>query len=1105
MKKFLSFLAMTMVLWSYSADTDFTEKFEKHSIYGKWIDIDKGKIIEINSKSSFSFEHLDNDLIIIKEGGKKSYLKRIGVAKTKISGRVVEDRGGRNFYAVKNADVFITNQNDSTIATRIKTDAKGFFSNESLPSGSYRLSTKKGKMSISVPITLTKKSEYLGTFVLKRKKEATFKSELITNGTYVISNKRSYKLSVLIRNYGAVKGKVCYAASIQDPDLRALNFKKGCRTIKAGHSVKVPLFVSFNPIKINSMQKVVKVTLTDTKGRFVVEPHPFRVYKNYFTLRLKTPLKSIKAYVVLPGQELKQVNIKRGKLALPKLSDQEYQLIIANNDPSKKTQYSVDIGAEQKLERGYKLSKNKKKGRRAAKSRRSKSKRNKHNPFKLKQSIGRYPDVGDIAIYTFVIPDTIVLNEDDPMVRVPFSKRNDLGDFIKYTLSVTNKSIAAISYKNGYLTIKPYPNANGVTTIILKDKKTYSKNNKKLFTLRIRPVNDKPVITSTPPTSAIEGKPYTYYLKAKDIETKYLKKEAVALPKWLKFDAKKGLLYGTPKSWDEGISKVSLRVKDHRAYVSQNFKIKVIALSRAPEAKNAFFDVKEDQTLKGVLKAKTRYSKLLKFTLVKKPKHGKVILLNNGKFTYTPKADFYGSDSFKFKASSKGKSTISTAFITVKSVNDAPKAEDIIVEEVQSGPVRLDWMSASHAVDVDEDKLQIKITAQPKLGNLRIADNELVYTPYANTKGDDGARLVISDGNGGEVSIDIRFYGVERHLTPLVLQTGQTTIYHAFDDAIYKKSLPRKYSFDYNETVVKDENSKLTWYVDDEPKKRTLKEAIRYCEALEVRGLHDWRLPTIEELVYISDKGRMAPAVDPKFKNTVSNYYWSSTPYAHRPGYQWVLYFDYGEDFYRQEQSKYYVRCVREGIDDLHPKILDINVTDANVSDANVTYFEDVNQTESNISIDVNNTMDANSSVPDINSSENNQTLESNITKVTAFERNDEKEIVWDKEAELMWYDGKALEKTPWVGAIKVCETLKFGGYDDWRLPNFNELYLITNHDGSFPAAVKGFKNINSGAYWTSTTSEHDHDRAWGISFFKGSDFTFDKDERLQIRCVRDQ
>lgn len=86
MKKLLFVFAILInTLLASAVNNDFTEKFEKRSIYGKWIDIDKGEIIEVNSKTKFSFERLDNNLIILKRGKSKSYLKRIGALKTRIT------------------------------------------------------------------------------------------------------------------------------------------------------------------------------------------------------------------------------------------------------------------------------------------------------------------------------------------------------------------------------------------------------------------------------------------------------------------------------------------------------------------------------------------------------------------------------------------------------------------------------------------------------------------------------------------------------------------------------------------------------------------------------------------------------------------------------------------------------------------------------------------------------------------------------------------------------------------------------------------------------------------------------------------------------------
>src|SRR5439155_11136537 len=61
--------------------------------------------------------------------------------------------------------------------------------------------------------------------------------------------------------------------------------------------------------------------------------------------------------------------------------------------------------------------------------------------------------------------------------------------------------------------------------------------------------------------------------------------------------------------------------------------------------------------------------------LVAVPAHGTVIVLANGGFTYTPAANYNGSDSFTYAASDGiATSNVATVALTVTSVNDAPVA-----------------------------------------------------------------------------------------------------------------------------------------------------------------------------------------------------------------------------------------------------------------------------------------------------------------------------------------------------------------------------------------------------------------------------------------------
>jgi VCBS repeat-containing protein len=72
--------------------------------------------------------------------------------------------------------------------------------------------------------------------------------------------------------------------------------------------------------------------------------------------------------------------------------------------------------------------------------------------------------------------------------------------------------------------------------------------------------------------------------------------------------------------------------------------------------------------------------------------HGAVTLNPNGSFTYTPAADFNGTDSFAFKANDgAADSNVGTVSITVAAVNDAPR-------DITGGPLSIDENSALGAL-----------------------------------------------------------------------------------------------------------------------------------------------------------------------------------------------------------------------------------------------------------------------------------------------------------------------------------------------------------------------------------------------------------------------
>ena len=124
----------------------------------------------------------------------------------------------------------------------------------------------------------------------------------------------------------------------------------------------------------------------------------------------------------------------------------------------------------------------------------------------------------------------------------------------------------------------------------------------------------------------------------------------------------------------------------------------------------------------------------------------------------------------------------------------------------------------------------------------------------------------------------------------------------------------------------------------------------------------------------------------------------------------------------------------------------------------------------------------------------------------STFTRNNTLETVYDSDTNLTWQDNSDVNSTSykWNSAIEYCENLHFAGVSDWRIPNINELYMITDHTQS-PTIDSTF-NFRLGRYWSSTTNIKSTSRAWTVDFTYGQGLSsYGKDWSYNYaRCVRD-
>jgi YD repeat-containing protein len=119
-------------------------------------------------------------------------------------------------------------------------------------------------------------------------------------------------------------------------------------------------------------------------------------------------------------------------------------------------------------------------------------------------------------------------------------------------------------------------------------------------------------------------------------------------------------------------------------------------------------------------------------------------------------------------------------------------------------------------------------------------------------------------------------------------------------------------------------------------------------------------------------------------------------------------------------------------------------------------------------------------------------------------------EVVVDKSNGLMWQDDSSVLTTQgnWAFAINHCEALDKAGYNDWRLPNINELmYVLPNNTFSnqfeFPPEPWTRTHPEARPFWSSTPNVLNISDAWAIESEGYNSANYPQTDNNYVRCVR--
>ncbi len=123
------------------------------------------------------------------------------------------------------------------------------------------------------------------------------------------------------------------------------------------------------------------------------------------------------------------------------------------------------------------------------------------------------------------------------------------------------------------------------------------------------------------------------------------------------------------------------------------------------------------------------------------------------------------------------------------------------------------------------------------------------------------------------------------------------------------------------------------------------------------------------------------------------------------------------------------------------------------------------------------------------------------------FRRDGTRKVVVDSTAKLMWIDNfsNVKNRLNHSDATDYCESLSYGGYDNWRLPTIEEFELIVDKTNERSYINRAFKFNMPVGYWASKA----HWRTFWfyadyMFFVSGTPYYDSRHKKKFVRCVRD-
>ena len=165
---------------------------------------------------------------------------------------------------------------------------------------------------------------------------------------------------------------------------------------------------------------------------------------------------------------------------------------------------------------------------------------------------------------------------------------------------------------------------------------------------------------------------------------------------------------------------------------------------QSPLAESANLSTNEDENILIQLSGSDPNSLDLSYIIIDFPLNGNLEPSENeSEYIYTPNSNYNGQDSFTYVAfNGSFFSNIAEINLQINPINDAPNAENIIVDGIEDIDINIELIGN----DIDGDDIIFNILDQPLNGTILFDNDVMVYTPDLNFNGTDQITYVTNDG-----------------------------------------------------------------------------------------------------------------------------------------------------------------------------------------------------------------------------------------------------------------------------------------------------------------------------------------------------------------------